>query len=143
LATTPDEAAGKAIAELSLDEHLRGHIRDVRASGPGTRRTFELKAESRGKQSFVATLACVGGGDDSQSVVTVLRDTTWETQVEQMKNDFISHVSHELRTPLSSIKAYVEMLLDGEADDEKTRKDFLEVVQTEANRLGRLIDDIL
>jgi two-component system phosphate regulon sensor histidine kinase PhoR len=60
-----------------------------------------------------------------------------------MKNDFVSNVSHELRTPLASIKAYVELLIDGEADDEKTKREFYEVIQNEANRLGRLIDNIL
>jgi two-component system phosphate regulon sensor histidine kinase PhoR len=60
-----------------------------------------------------------------------------------MKNDFVSNVSHELRTPLASIKAYVELLIDGEADDENTKREFYEVIQNEANRLGRLIDNIL
>ena len=41
-----------------------------------------------------------------------------------MKNDFVSHVSHELKTPLASITAYSEMLLDGEARDGRTRKEF-------------------
>jgi two-component system phosphate regulon sensor histidine kinase PhoR len=60
-----------------------------------------------------------------------------------MKNDFVSNVSHELRTPLASIKAYVEMLIDGEAEDEKTTREFYEVIQSESNRLSRLIDNIL
>ncbi len=60
-----------------------------------------------------------------------------------MKNDFVSMVSHELRTPLASIKAYIEMLIDGEAVDEKTTAEFYDVIQNEASRLGRLIDNIL
>ena len=60
-----------------------------------------------------------------------------------MKNDFVSMVSHELRTPLASIKAYTEMLIDGEATDAQTQQEFHEVIQSEANRLGRLIDNIL
>ena len=60
-----------------------------------------------------------------------------------MKNDFVSSVSHELRTPLASIKAYIEMLIDGEATDDKTTGEFYEVIQNEANRLSRLIDNIL
>jgi two-component system phosphate regulon sensor histidine kinase PhoR len=60
-----------------------------------------------------------------------------------MKNDYVSHVSHELRTPLASLKAYVEMLIDGETDDEKQKAEFYDVIQNEANRLGRLIDNIL
>lgn len=76
-------------------------------------------------------------------VVAVLHDITREKEISQMKNDFVSHVSHELKTPLSSINAYSEMLLDGEADDEKTRKEFYEVIQSQAKRLNRLIEDIL
>ena len=68
---------------------------------------------------------------------------TKEKELAAMKNDFVSNVSHELRTPLASIKAYVEMLIDGEAEEEKTKVEFYEVIQNEANRLGRLIDDIL
>jgi two-component system phosphate regulon sensor histidine kinase PhoR len=60
-----------------------------------------------------------------------------------MKNDFVSHVSHELKTPLASIMAYSEMLSDGEADDEQTRKEFYSVIQNQAKRLNRLIEDIL
>ena len=60
-----------------------------------------------------------------------------------MKDDFVSYVSHELRTPLASITAYSEMLLDDEIADEKTRKEFYSVIQNQAKRLNRLIEDIL
>jgi len=75
--------------------------------------------------------------------VTILHDITQERQVSRMKNEFVSKASHELRTPLSSIKAYVEMLLDGEARDENARREFYEVIQLEAERLGRMIDNML
>ena len=65
------------------------------------------------------------------------------TQLAEVKNDFVSMVSHELRTPLASIKAYVEMLIDGEAADPRTQHQFYDVIQSESNRLGRLIDNIL
>jgi two-component system phosphate regulon sensor histidine kinase PhoR len=68
---------------------------------------------------------------------------TREKEVAELKNDFVSNVSHELRTPLASIRAYVEMLIDGEATDDRTRTEFYDVIQYEANRLGRLIDNIL
>lgn len=76
-------------------------------------------------------------------VVAVLHDITREKQIQQMKNDFVSHVSHELKTPLASITAYSEMLADGEAGDEQTRKEFCSVIQSQAQRLNRLIEDIL
>jgi two-component system phosphate regulon sensor histidine kinase PhoR len=75
--------------------------------------------------------------------VAVLHDITREKQIQQMKSDFVSHVSHELKTPLASIMAYSEMLVDGETNDEETRKEFYSVIQSQANRLSRLIEDIL
>lgn len=76
-------------------------------------------------------------------VVAVLHDITREKEISQMKNDFVSHVSHELKTPLASINAYAEMLVDGEAEDQKTVKEFCEIIQGQALRLNRLIEDIL
>ena len=85
-----------------------------------------------------------GSGEGGASgVVTILRDVTREKEIAQMKSDFVSQVSHELRTPLSSINAYVEMLLDGEAADEKNRQEFYEIIKNEADRLTRLIDNML
>jgi two-component system phosphate regulon sensor histidine kinase PhoR len=76
-------------------------------------------------------------------MVAVLHDVTREKEISQMKNDFVSRVSHELKTPLASISAYSEMLVDGEANDEKTRKEFYSIIQDQAKRLNRLIEDIL
>lgn len=64
-------------------------------------------------------------------------------EIRDMKTAFVSKVSHELRTPLASIKAYVEMLIDGEASDAATQRQFYEIIQNEANRLGNLIDGTL
>jgi len=73
----------------------------------------------------------------------VLHDITRDREAARMKNDFVSHVSHELKTPLASISAYAEMLADGEAKDEQTLQQFCSVIQSQAQRLTRLIDDIL
>ena len=81
--------------------------------------------------------------DEVYSVVLVLHDITREQQLSQVKSDFISHVSHELKTPLASIAAYAEMLIDGEADNEQMCKDFYAIIQGQAKRLNRLIEDIL
>jgi two-component system phosphate regulon sensor histidine kinase PhoR len=99
---------------------------------------------SHGQVIFDAVLSCVD--DDSGrlcAVVAVLHDITREKEIAQMKNDFVSHVSHELKTPLASINAYAEMLVDDEAKDEKTLKQFCSVIQGQAQRLTRLIEDIL
>jgi two-component system phosphate regulon sensor histidine kinase PhoR len=136
-------------------------IREMRQSNSRTgRRIVEHEVHTpQGDRVFKVTLSCVSDsntepvmrdgksipdrGDHSAGVVAVLHDKTREKEVAVMKNDFVSNVSHELRTPLASIKAYVEMLIDGEAEDDKTRREFYDVIQNESNRLSRLIDNIL
>lgn len=110
-----------------------------------TRKVVEHTIDQKGQpKTFNATLSCVMTPEGKVSgVVAVLHDVTREKEISQMKTDFVSSVSHELRTPLSSIKAYVEMLLDGEAADEKTQREFHEIIAGEADRLNRLIENIL
>ncbi|MFC1613731.1 ATP-binding protein [Gemmatimonadota bacterium] len=63
--------------------------------------------------------------------------------LDKAKDDFLSLVSHELRTPLSAILLYSEMLLDGVADDEESRVEFLSTIVENCKRLTRLINDVL
>jgi len=64
-------------------------------------------------------------------------------QLDQMKDAFLSSVSHELRTPLTSIKSFAEILLQYNHEDPETRKEFLEIINSESERLTRLISDFL
>jgi two-component system phosphate regulon sensor histidine kinase PhoR len=136
------EQGRRPIGDLVKDARLVAMIREMRATRSSNgRRVVEHVV---GGNTYKVTLSCLRGNEEGGAgVVAVLRDITREAEVAQMKNDFVSHVSHELRTPLASIKAYVEMLVDGEAQDEKQKTEFYEVIQNEANRLGRLIDNIL
>ena len=114
-----------------------------KSKGQATRQ--EIEFQERGEQKiYDCIVSCVYDRNHQISgVVAVLHDITREKQIQQMKNDFVSHVSHELKTPLASITAYSEMLSDGEASDEETRKEFYSVIQNQAQRLSRLIEDIL
>jgi len=96
------------------------------------------------QRTFDCIISCMKNNENQISgVVAVLHDVTREKEISQMKNDFVSHVSHELKTPLASINAYAEMLVDGEAEDQKTVKEFCTIIQTQAQRLNRLIEEIL
>jgi two-component system phosphate regulon sensor histidine kinase PhoR len=141
-----DHSRRVPVGQIIKDEKLVEMIRDMRQSNSKSgRRIIEHRIDGKGEgRTFKVTLSSVAdNGDGPSGVVAVLHDMTREKEVAEMKNDFVSSVSHELRTPLASIKAYVEMLIDGEADDEKTTREFYEVIQNEANRLSRLIDNIL
>jgi two-component system phosphate regulon sensor histidine kinase PhoR len=75
--------------------------------------------------------------------VAVMTDITGQKAIQKRNAEFVSAVSHEMKTPLSSIRAYVELLVDGEADDDATREEFLGVINSQADRLQRLIDNLL
>ena len=134
------------ISQVIDDPKMVSLIKEMRQSDSKSgRRIVEHRVKgTTGERTFKVTLSNVASRDEKPAgVVCVLHDMTKEKEVAEMKNDFVSNVSHELRTPLASIKAYVEMLIDGEAADEKTQREFYEVIHNEANRLGRLIDNIL
>ncbi|MCZ6611644.1 MAG: ATP-binding protein [Planctomycetota bacterium] len=104
----------------------------------------EASADGKETRIFDVTLACVENHKhEVAGVVTILHDVTREREISQMKSDFVSKASHELRTPLSSIHAYVEMLVDGEAADDEARNEFYRIIQNETDRLGRLLDNML
>jgi two-component system sensor histidine kinase NblS len=76
--------------------------------------------------------------------VMIMQDITRQAELERMKNEFISNVSHELRTPITSIKSYVDTLCNhGEKLDEETTKEFLHIIDNEADRLMYLVNEVL
>jgi two-component system phosphate regulon sensor histidine kinase PhoR len=140
------KAGRSPVQQVISDPKMVEMIREMRQSNSksGRRIVEHMVKGQQGEKTYKVTLSNVADqGDNAAGVVTVLHDMTREKEVAEMKNDFVSSVSHELRTPLASIKAYVEMLIDGEAEDDKTKGEFYEIIQNEANRLGRLIDNIL
>ena len=91
-----------------------------------------------GKIFEVSASPMPGGG-----AVAVLHDITRIEEVEQAHRDFVANVSHELRTPLTSIGGYVETLLDHEASLSAQAREFLTTILKNANRMGRLTEDLL
>jgi two-component system phosphate regulon sensor histidine kinase PhoR len=136
----------KNIDRIISDGTLVRLVRETRSHGRSfTRRVVEHCIDHKGTPcTFSITLSCVVTDNEEVSgVVAVLHDVTREKEIAKMKTDFVSNVSHELKTPLASIKAYVEMLVDGEAQDEKTKREFYEIISSETDRLHRLIENIL
>lgn len=76
------------------------------------------------------------------SIVNI-EDISERVRVENMRKDFVANVSHELKTPLTSISGFAETLKLNENIDKETRNRFLTIIDGEANRLKRLIEDIL
>jgi two-component system phosphate regulon sensor histidine kinase PhoR len=148
-----EAALHKPIQQVVRDARLAGFVNDARDIAQfSDRRHVEIEiptgeSDNDGKplsRVYEVTLACIENHKhEVGGVVTILHDLTREREVSQLKTDFVSKASHELRTPLSSIRAYLEMLIDGEATDDEARLEFYRVMQGEADRLGRLIDNML
>ncbi len=139
-----------SIDDLIADQELRQMIRNSRSSGIANKQRHVEHAmiddtdEQGSSRAFDIALVCLpepSGG--CAGVVTILRDITRDKEISQMKSDFVSQASHELRTPLSSINAYVEMLIDGETQDEQSRQEFYQIIKSEADRVSRMVDNML
>lgn len=76
-------------------------------------------------------------------LITVLHDITEQEKIDMERREFVANVSHELRTPLTTMRSYLEALAEGAWRDEELAPNFLEVTQTETERMIRLVNDLL
>lgn len=140
------QARRRPIERVLDDNTLVNLIKEARDLGAdGGRRMVEYSALRNGRNRvFNITLSTImEGNGESRGVVAVFHDVTRDREIAQIKTDFVSAVSHELRTPLSSIRAYIEMLLDGEAPDEATKREFYQIIETQTERLQRMVSNVL
>jgi two-component system phosphate regulon sensor histidine kinase PhoR len=83
------------------------------------------------------------GSGRTMGAVVVLNDVTRLRRLEEVRQDFVANVSHELKTPITSIKGFVETLLDDPAPSPDNVRRFLQIVEKQANRLDAIIEDLL
>lgn len=82
----------------------------------------------------------------SSGLVAVIQDVTEQQRLENSRREFVANVSHELRTPLTTVKSYAETLLDIMSDEELDKdmlSSFLETINSETDRMTRLVKDLL
>jgi two-component system, OmpR family, phosphate regulon sensor histidine kinase PhoR len=117
---------------------LSSAIRQVREQRHST--SVDLEFHGRLQRQVCALLSCLGSNDH---ILIILRDLTREQAVEKMRSDFVANASHEMRTPLSTIIGTIETLQGAAKDDPKAREMFLNSMLGQAQRMKRLIDDLL
>jgi len=141
----------RALKQLLHCEKLVELLTETRRrKAPGCR-TGEIEfADAKGNaHAYSVTARLLGSKNgaaadsDALGAVAVLRDISNQRALQKRNAEFVSAVSHEMKTPLAGIKAYVELLADGDAEDEKTEQEFLQVINSQADRLQRLIDNLL
>jgi two-component system phosphate regulon sensor histidine kinase PhoR len=80
---------------------------------------------------------------ESAAVIVTVHDITSSKRSEQMRADFVANASHELRTPLATLLGFIETLRGPARDDSEAQTRFLQIMQEQASRMARLIDDLL
>ena len=97
------------------------------------------------ERRIAATVSRLTGSSrpSAPHVLVTFRDLTEQDRLGQMRTDFVANASHELRTPLASLRAFVETLQGPARDDANARKRFLQLMASQAERMTRLIDDLL
>lgn len=98
--------------------------------------TGELRPVQLASVPILKGKKCIGS-------VTTLRDTTEERRIDQMKSEFISLVSHQLRTPLSSMRWYIEMILDDMNDLSEEKREYVSEIGSANSRMVHLVNALL
>ncbi|MCY7374567.1 MAG: PAS domain-containing protein [Pyrinomonadaceae bacterium] len=133
------ELEGKRLSEVIRDLHLHEAFRQALEDGKISDIELEILLEKLKYDVHIAPIEI----DKSKNAVGIFYDVTQIERLEKVRQEFLSNISHELRTPLTSILAFVETLEDGAIKDEENNQRFLGVIRKNAQRMHRLIDDIL
>ncbi|MBD3234139.1 MAG: HAMP domain-containing protein, partial [candidate division Zixibacteria bacterium] len=143
LLVTEEEVRGLSIHDVITNERLRKFITDSLSS----KETIEEEIVSYGEDGYRylqvhGTVLRDGQGRNIGALV-VLHDITRLRRLEIVRRDFVANVSHELRTPITSIKGFVETLLEGALEEPEDAKRFLGIILRQVDHMNDIIADLL
>lgn len=132
---------GQSFSSITDNEKISDMIYEVLRTG---KEFFTETVITPNIQTYRVHVSAITGDDGQiEGAVAVFHDVTDARNFDQMRSEFVGNVSHELRTPLTSIKGFVETLLDGAMENNDQCRRFLSIIDTETDRLSRLIEDLL
>ena len=149
-----NRAAVERFGAMALDSHLSVRLRapeilDMVDRAIATKRQqaieyVEKVPSERWYRVRIAPMneiAAMRGG--SELYMLTFRDQSEARRIDRMRTDFIANASHELRTPLASLSGFIETMLGPAREDQKAQAHFLTIMQEQAGRMTRLLDDLL
>lgn len=136
------KSRGKAIEEVVRNAGLQRFVEQALASEEATEGYISIVDEF---ERFLQVHGSLLRDAERQpiGVVIVMNDYTELRNLEKVRREFVANVSHELKTPITSIKGFVETLLDGAMHDREDAVRFLGIVSRQADRLNAIIEDLL
>lgn len=117
-----------------------------RARAQGVTQTGEISESTPSGRRLIATVApleCLSNETKQNLLLIQFRDLSEQDRLTQTRSDFIANASHELRTPLASLKGFIETLQGPASGDPAAHKRFLAIMETQAARMARILDDLL
>jgi two-component system, OmpR family, phosphate regulon sensor histidine kinase PhoR len=142
LGIAADSCRGRLVQEVVRKQELLQFLDNVLASGSPLDGELQLLGET--DRWFHAHGTSLHDADGRKiGALVVLHDITRLRHLENVRRDFVANVSHELKTPITSIKGFVETLLEESLDDKEDALRFLNIILRQANRLDSIIEDLL
>jgi two-component system phosphate regulon sensor histidine kinase PhoR len=133
-----------ALITLRMPELVDAIRRASKRREPQRVEFFERVPRDRWFEAFVTPVRLASAGEGAVDILLMtFNDLTPLRRVEEMRADFIANASHELRTPLAALLGFIETLQGTAKDDTAARAKFLAIMQGQATRMARLIDDLL
>ncbi len=143
-------AAVKTFGQLSegMLLSLRFRVPELRAAieaavVQGRDTSFELAERQPVERWFLVDVCHAGSSASNSYLALYFRDQSDARKLDRMRSDFVANASHELRTPLASMTGFIETLKGPARNDVAAREKFLDIMQHQAGRMARLIDDLL
>jgi len=136
------DLVGKTPLEAFRNLGLQKALDQYRSGGVPVSQEVELGEEE--PVMLDVSITPVRGVDEAEGkTMLVFHDMTRLKKLERMRVDFVANVTHEIKTPLTAILGYVETLQEGAIEDRETAKKFLSAIARHAERLNRLVEDLL
>lgn len=143
LGTSRQVIVGKDIAQFITFENVQNAIRSAIDGTSLQRRTFEVERKDQNQSGMLRISVRPVRRNDPAAAIIVIEDITQLRVAEDAQHAFVAQATHELRTPLTNIRLYLENLLDDNENDAATRTKSLNVINDEAQRLERIVGDML
>ncbi len=136
-----DAIEGRMPIELVRHRDVQDAIEQTLSTGQAV--FLDLTRSDDRERHFDVQIAPILQDDHIAGSVTIFYDITELRRLERIRKDFVANVSHELRTPLTTIKGCASTLADGALDDREASQRFVKMINTHADRLHNLVEDIL
>jgi two-component system phosphate regulon sensor histidine kinase PhoR len=138
-----ESVEGRPLLEIARHKEILDLVAVDKRIGVEDARRREIEIGPPVDRILDARASAIALAPSGQGILLVLHDVTELRRLESVRTEFVANVSHELRTPLTSIRGYLETLLDGALEEPDYARRFLEIAHTHAERLSRLVDDLL